>query len=189
MITRNKYKSETKEKKLFVGNVPYNSTQKEFYNCFKNVDGFINAELIVNNNTGISRGFGFVTINTDINVNNLKNTNIVFKERELRFTNYQNKTNTYSYNSDNNYIYVNNIPEGKNRKWLKDCFNKYEPIGKYFIMMNHQTGQYKNCGIIEIINDNMYNKLLATKYIICYDKIKLNISRYKLQIYNNNNMY
>jgi nucleolin len=188
---RKKYscKSETKEKKIFVGNVPYDGTQSEFFDCFKDIDGFINAVLIVNNETGISRGFGFVSMDSDKNIVKMKSKNIFFKNRILRFTNYQTNSNTYNYNHENNYIYVNNIPEGKNREWLKKCFNKYEPIGKYLILTNHQTGEYKPSGVIELIDDTVYNNLLLKKYIITDDKIKLNISRYKIQTYNNNIIY
>ena len=191
MLVRKKYRynTDTKEHKIFVGNVPYDCTQDEFFNCFKNIDGFINAELIFNNHTKLSRGFGFVTIKTELHGNNLKNKIIFCKDRELRFTNYQNNINTYSCNSRNNYIYVNNIPEKKDREWLRNCFSEYEPIGKYMILTNHQTGKLKSCGVIEIINDNKYKNVLSKKYILCNNNIKLNISRYKIQIFNNNNIY
>jgi nucleolin len=186
---KNRYNADTKEHKIFVGNVPYNCTQDEFYKCFKSIDGFINAELIVNNYTKISRGFGFVTIDSQKNANNLKNKIIVFKERELRFTNYQSKTTINSYNSKNNYIYITNIPEKKNREWLRKCFSNYEPIGKYMILTNHQTGISKTCGVIEIINDDNYKQILSKKYIVCNDNFTLNISRYKIQIFNTKTIY
>ena len=179
MLVRNKYKynSERKDHKIFVGNVPYECKQSEFYECFKNVEGFKNAELIVDTNTKISRGFGFVTISSQTCADNLKNKIIIFKDRELRFTNYENNTNN-SCDSKNNYIYVNNIPDGKNREWLFESFKDHAPIGKYTIIMDQKTGNYKNCGVIEILDIDKYKNLLSKKFII-YENTKLNISKYK----------
>ena len=173
MISRNNriHYIEKKEHKLFVGNVPYNCSQYDFFNCFKDHDGFINAELIINSHTKISRGFGFVSIKTKLQARNLKNNSIFLKDRELRFTDYQNNITTNSYDSNNNYIYVSNIPEKKNREWLRNYFTDYEPIGRYMILTNHQTGKAKSCGVIEILKNNKYKELLS-KHYITRDNIK-----------------
>lgn len=186
---KNKQNGTSNEYKIFVGNVPYDCTQEEFYECFKFMDGFKNAELVINHKTNTSRGFGFVTISTKLDADKLKNRIIIFKDRELRFTNYKNNTNVHNYDSKNNYVYVNNIPSGKTRDWLLYCFSAYKPIGKYLILTDHLTGESKTCGVVEIINDEMYRHILSKKYIICDDNIKLNISRYRIQIYNKNNKY
>ena len=69
------------------------------------------------------------------------------------------------------------------------CFSEYEPIGKYMILTNHQTGKSKSCGVIEIINDTKYKNVLAKKYILCNNNIKLIVSRYKIHIFNNKAIY
>lgn len=181
---KNKHTNNSNDYKIFVGNVPYDCVQDEFYECFKNIEGFKNAELIINSKTDISRGFGFITINSQSSADKLRKQIIIFKDRELRFTNYKTNTNIYEYDGKNNYIYVNNIPKGKNRDWLLSCFKDYGEIGKYLILTDSQTGEYKTSGVIEILNDDIYRTILSKKYIICDDDIKLNISRYKIQIYN-----
>lgn len=176
---------EYKPYKIFVGNVPYESTQQEFTNFFKNMNGVINAQLIYSQKTNISRGFGFITFDTYNNAELIKNNkNIIFKGRKLRFTNYKNYKN-YKNNDKNitlnvkNYIYVDNIPNGKDRKWLREFFFEYEPIGKCFIATNYKTGQIKSNGLIEVIENNKYEEILKKKYHIC-DDIVLTTTKYKL---------
>lgn len=178
--------------KLFVGNVPYLCTQEEFEKCFEDVDGFKKAELITiykcKNN--VSRGFGFVTMETPIDADKLKRRDdIVFKGRTLRFTQYKNdiikkliskNINDIHDVAYNNYVYVEGIPRWKNRKWLRTCFSEYEPIGKYFVRMNHNTGEFENTGILEICDDSKYKLLLSKKKHVC-DNITLDVSGYKLK--------
>lgn len=47
-------------KKLFVGNLPYSTTQDELQNMFAEVGTVISAAVITDKMSGRSRGFGFV---------------------------------------------------------------------------------------------------------------------------------
>ncbi len=162
--------------KIFVGNVPYHCTQVDFEKCFENVDGFIKAEVVTIFKTNMSRGFGFVTMRSFYDGEKLKRRNdITFKGRVLRFTSYQQNDNDCE---TNNYIFVNNIPPGKNKIWLRNIFSDYEPIQKCFIMMNHESGEIKNCGIIEVLDDTKYKSIIAKKYHNI-DEIVLETTKYK----------
>jgi hypothetical protein len=75
--------------KVFVGNVPFSYNMKDFKECFENVPGFIKAEIVCKPNCENSRGFGFVTLDSENNMKNLiGKTDIQFKDRILRFTEY-----------------------------------------------------------------------------------------------------
>ena len=76
-------------RKVFVGNVVYDCTQEEFENCFKNIPGYVKGELVIGQNDDYCRGFGFVTLETINDLENLKLRNDIFlKGRQLRFTKY-----------------------------------------------------------------------------------------------------
>jgi RNA recognition motif-containing protein len=79
-----------KEFKVFVGNVPFNCTQEEFQNCFSNVPGYKNADVIRRYNSNFSRGFGFITFNSDSDATALLSShdNIILKDRTLRLSRY-----------------------------------------------------------------------------------------------------
>ena len=108
--------------------------------------------------------------------------NIICKGRYLRFTSFQYENHTPIMVNLNNYVFVDGIPDGKNREWLRNCFASYKPIGKCFICMNHKNGQIKNNGVIEIIDDLKYKSILAKKR---YDinNVTIEISVYRPNLY------
>lgn len=90
------------ENRLFVGNIPFNCTADEFKSFFRDMDGFVDAELIMNNETGQSKGFGFVTfINVSQAIDLMMTGNIIIDNRRLRFSRYSSR--------DNYKIFIGNI--------------------------------------------------------------------------------
>lgn len=49
-------------KTLYVGNLPWSTTEEELKNVFSNYGNVISARIISDKNTGRSRGFGFVEV-------------------------------------------------------------------------------------------------------------------------------
>ena len=154
-----------KLRKIFVGNVPYECTQEIFENTFRNMDGFINAEIVSDKNSGTCRGFGFVTLNTSENARNLlKRTDININGRDLRLTPY---TSTQKYADVNRagYICIDNIPDNRDRRYLRELFAGY-PLGKYYIRTDIYTGESKNNGIVEILSVSKYKELVSAGFIV-----------------------
>ena len=50
--------------KLYVGNLPFNSTQADLQDLFERFGTVVETHLISDRETGRSRGFGFVTMGT-----------------------------------------------------------------------------------------------------------------------------
>jgi RNA recognition motif-containing protein len=50
--------------KLYVGNLPFNSTQTDLQDLFERFGTVVETHLISDRETGRSRGFGFVTMGT-----------------------------------------------------------------------------------------------------------------------------
>ncbi|MCA9389789.1 RNA-binding protein [candidate division WWE3 bacterium] len=50
------------ENKLYVGNLPYSTTQDQLSEVFSQFGEVIEAVIITDRNTGRSKGFGFVTM-------------------------------------------------------------------------------------------------------------------------------
>jgi RNA recognition motif-containing protein len=157
------------EHKLFIGNIPFDCSQDDFKNAFKKRKGYINAELINNSN---SRCFGFVIFKNKENIDELINLNNIFiKDRKLRLTRYNQK------NDSINYIKLKNIPLSIKVQDIKNEFKNYSKIGKCFIEMDRLTGIYKDTGIIEILDSDIYEKLLKMECIYIND-IPIEIERY-----------
>ncbi|MFH1378997.1 MAG: RNA-binding protein [bacterium] len=52
-------------KKLFVGNLPFSTTEEALHAMFKAHGEVVSANLITDKNSGQSRGFGFVEMSSD----------------------------------------------------------------------------------------------------------------------------
>jgi RNA recognition motif-containing protein len=169
------------ECKIFVGNVPYHCSQEEIDACFKDVVGFIKAEIITVYKTNMSRGFGFVTMRSLADADVLKHRDdITLKGRTLRFASYQSESSKQAMEQIYNYVFVDSIPNGKDRAWLKRAFHYYEPIGRCFVAIDPETGESRNNGMIELLDDTKYKSVLNKRYHNI-EGVTLETTRYKLR--------
>lgn len=145
------------EYKLFIGNIPFNCTKYQLKNIFKKYNGFKNIELINDKN----KSFGFVVFDNRHTIEDIiKSNNIFIEDRKLRLTRY-NKTNDTM-----NYIRLKNIPKTITIEDIRNEFENYSKVGKCFIDVDRTTGIYKDSGIVEIIENDIYEKLLNLDVIL-----------------------
>ncbi|MCL2556982.1 MAG: RNA-binding protein [Treponema sp.] len=52
-------------KKLYVGNLAYHTTEDSLRNCFSNFGNVASVRIIIERDTGNSKGFGFVEMSSD----------------------------------------------------------------------------------------------------------------------------
>jgi len=167
--------------KIFVGNVPFDCTNKEFQDIFNNVEGYISGEIITKYNSQNSRGFGFIILNTLENAKKILGRNdIVLKERVLRFTEYDNK------NKIKNKIYYDNENIKNRYLIIKDVINIYredikemfvdQEIGKYFIAVNRKTGDKLDYAIVEYYENTNQIKNILNDGFITYKDNKYRVS-------------
>jgi RNA recognition motif-containing protein len=52
-------------KKLYVGNLSYHTTEDGLRNLFSEFGNVVSAKIIINRDTGASKGFGFVEMGSD----------------------------------------------------------------------------------------------------------------------------
>jgi RNA recognition motif-containing protein len=174
--------------KVFVGNIPFNCTEKKFIETFDKIDGFVKGDIIKDQYFDRCRGFGFVLLDSVENVEKIKKRDDIYIDnRQLRFTDYIN-SKKISYNTTHKYIYIDNIPEDVNREYLKKVFNNYE-IGKYFINTDYETGGQKTTGMVEIKNYDKYIELLTKGFILDCNENKLYLQKWKYKNYKKRNSY
>jgi RNA recognition motif-containing protein len=119
----------TEINKVFVGNVPYQCTREEFVNCFKDMDGFVNADIIRRYRSKLSRGFGFVVFENKDHANNLMNNDtVLLKDRILRFSKYS-FDKSYSSKEDKPYqVFVNNLKLETTEDQLRDILSQFGTV-------------------------------------------------------------
>lgn len=52
-------------KKLYVGNLSYNTSEASLRNLFQNYGGVASAKIISDRDSGMSKGFGFIEMDSD----------------------------------------------------------------------------------------------------------------------------
>jgi len=159
------------ESKVFVGNIPFDATPVEFYNCFKDVKGFISADLIN------SRGFGFVTLQNNYFSNDIiKIDNFFIKNRKLRLSLYdQPKKST----PEKIFIRLMNINDIITRDEIKKEFDNFCKTGICFIDRNRETGEFLSTGIIELFDKDVTNQLLDLGSILMPDGSEIILKPYE----------
>jgi RNA recognition motif-containing protein len=167
--------------KVFVGNVPFLCDNNEFKECFKNIAGFVDAEIVNRHNSEYSRGFGFVTLKTIDDATKLLSRNdIILKDRTLRFTSYNlNDKNKNNQKINKNYLFIKNVPKDIKKDNIVNFFKEYGDVGICFMSSNPKTNGLTNNIIIEIKNDDIYELLLNLKTVQFSDEIFLNINKWR----------
>lgn len=153
--------------KIFVGNVPFQCNREEFVKCFQNFEGFVDGDIIGKSNSDNSRGFGFITFKTPEYANLfLENKyQVQLKSRYLRFTKYVPIERKMLNVNKKNYLFVKNIPSNLKPSDVKNIFEHFGQVGTCFINTNINTGESKGTAVVEIIEHDIFTKLLNMKYI------------------------
>lgn len=170
--------------KVFVGNVPFVCNREEFINCFSNLDGFVDADIILRYGSNLSRGFGFVIFETDQQVNKLLERNdIQIGNRTLRFTKYiDHNTFIDKKQSENiilNKLFIKDLPITITNKILFDDFSIWGNILNIFI--NHNgTGT----AVITFVDNNSVFECLKneTRYNCSNYRKKKNYHKNQQQV-------
>ncbi len=164
--------------KIFVGNVPFDCTNIEFRDCFKNINGYITADLIS------MRGFGFVVLENKMQRDLiLTNNNFFIKNRKLRLSPYDNQTKDSTEKSS--YIKLENISQNISRDDISNEFSNFCRVGKCFIDTNRVTGEKLSTGLVEIFDVEVLHHLLSLGSILMPDKSEIILKPFS----NNQNMH
>lgn len=156
--------------KIFVGNIPFDATPKEFSKCFENTDGFISADLMQ------TRGFGFVTYKNKLFCENIiKNNDSYIRNRRLRLSLYDQPKKTIQ---EKIYIKLEDINEFITREEIKKEFDIFCKSGICFINRNRETGEFLSTGIIELFDKDIAQQLLDLGSIVMSDSSEIFLTQY-----------
>lgn len=147
------------ECKIFVGNVPFDCTHNEFKECFKNVNGYVTADLIN------MRGFGFIVLESKTQRDRVIFDNSFFiKGRKLRLSKYDNQSKKQLEKSA--FIKLEGISPNITREDIYEEFKHFCEIGKCFIDTNRSTGEKLSTGVVEIFDIETHHHLLSLGSIL-----------------------
>jgi RNA recognition motif-containing protein len=167
------------EYKIFVGNIPFNSSNNELINCFYTFKDFITADIIK------GRGFGFVVFSSEserdkvININNF-----YIKNRKLRLNPYDQIDKSANKSL---LIRIENIHTDITRDDIYNEISVFCPVKKCFINTNRLTGEKFSTGILEISDLDIYNKLINLESLLMPNNTYISLKSYNNNSNNSNN--
>lgn len=159
--------------KIFVGNVPFQCTREDFQSCFSNMEGFVTADIIRRFRSKISRGFGFVVFGNQEQANKLLlREDITLKDRTLRFSTYDSKTEEDNTEQSvrqqrqqkpkERYftIFVKGLPNETSSEQLAAMFQQYGEMLSASVY--ERDGRYT--GVVTMKTEEGYNNALNGQY-------------------------
>lgn len=176
---------ESSATKIFVGNVPFQCMMEEFQKCFEGVPGFVSAEIVTRHNSPYSRGFGFVTLRTPEDAQRLlRRTDICFKDRVLRFTEYNFQDKTRPARSQKNYLFIKNVSPEMSREQLKRVVEDSSggSVGACFINTDVRTGESRGNAVVEIKENDIFERVLTERLLHHPDGKIFEVTRWKNKV-------
>jgi RNA recognition motif-containing protein len=161
--------------KVFVGNVPFKCNKEEFVNLFKNLNGYVNADVIKRYQSDITRGFGFVSFDTKENADVLLSMNeMSFSDRTLRFSEYSSRVKE----PRKNLVFVRNVPKTVDVQNLKNTFSNYGEVKGCVLNKHHESGEPSGTCVIEFTEVDSMLKVLNERQVPFEDE---NLDVYKFR--------
>lgn len=174
------------EIKLFVSNVPYNCTYEEFKTFMMTNTNVKSVKLIVNDHTGVNKGFGFVSVVTQEAKNELiASDDVVMNGRKLKFTEYTNQHKFYK-------LHVSNVPDEVNEQQLYDVFSKFGTVDNVKKDMNFVTKKYRGTAVVVYNNYEDFNTVLTMKNVPFSETVVFAVTKRRLgnrQIFNHSQQF
>lgn len=156
--------------RIFVGNVPFDCNADEFTDVFKNIDGFISAELVTRYQSDKTKGFGFVDFENRV-INKIIHGTYELKGRTLRVEEYIDKKLDDEKNDDIDKLFIKDI-NNLTTLQLENYFSTFGIVTKCKVISG-----INKFAIIHIKGNNAMAKFLTDMHDI--DGVKIHISPYK----------
>lgn len=108
---RGKQQEDLKKRKIFVNGLPTNLSEEKFKEFFAQYFPIRSAFLIKDNETGVSRGYGFVEFKSGCNITELCKTRITIEQHDLEISPYK-----YKYESESEEHEQQSPPESSEER-------------------------------------------------------------------------
>lgn len=175
-------------KKVFVGNVPFQCTEEQFKDCFKDQEGYVDSKIIKRVGSNLSRGFGYIEFSTEDQANHfIENCgNIQLKERDLRFSIFHHKNiiSKDNFNTDlkmSHYkIFVDDLSEDTSKEDIQDAFSEFKDIVSCFVNTSKKTDSSKKTGVVIFSSLESCKKALEDPPLLTSSGEQLTVKPFKL---------
>ena len=161
--------------KVFVGNVPFKCTKEEFVESFKNLTGFVDADVSKRYKSEDTRGFGFVSFSSkDAADKLLAMEEMNFNDRVLRFSEYSSRVKE----PRKNLVFVRNVPTTVDVENLKSTFSSYGEVKDCVLNTNKLSGEPSGTCVVEFTETDSMLKVLNDRTVSFGDE-DLNVYKFR----------
>lgn len=154
-------------RKVFVGSLPYSSTEDVLKNYFKKFGELVDCVIMKESKTNKSRGFGFVTYTKSSMVDEMMKARphrIDGRELETKRATPREDAGKPGAEASTKKLFVGAIKEGLNEEHLKEYFGKYGKIEDCVIMKDKDSNKSRGFGFITFDDYDPVDKIVC-KYI------------------------
>lgn len=156
--------------KIFVSNIPYDCNKEEFNKLFVDVKGFVSSDLVMKPNIPFSRGFGYITVDSQNAYDSVMKSIIKIKERTLKFSPFDPVKKIYS-------AHVKFIPQDFSEQMLTNVLSKYGQVIRCHFDMNYNTKTPKGTAVVDFNDVVTFKKILMEKNIKIDDTRTIEITK------------
>lgn len=158
--------------KMFVGGLSWETTQESLQQYFGRFGELTDCVVMKNNETGRSRGFGFITF-ADCN-----NVDVVLKTGPHKLdgrsidpkacnprTMQKNKSNGLKVNSSNNKIFLGGLPSDLTETDLRNFFSNFGRVADVMIMFDQEKKKSRGFGFLSFEAEESVDKAVQEHFI------------------------
>tara|TARA_B100001758_G_C18188399_1_gene493265 strand:+ start:112 stop:768 length:657 start_codon:yes stop_codon:yes gene_type:complete len=148
--------------KVFVGNVPFKCEKEHFVDLFKNLDGYVDSDVIRRYKSDVTRGFGFVSFDSVESAKVLLDIEEMnFGDRVLRFSEYSSRVKE----PRKNLVFVRNLPKTVNVENLKSTFSTFGEVKDCILNKNRESGEPSGTCVVEFTEVDSMLKVLNERKV------------------------
>lgn len=166
---------------LFVGGLSFNITEDDLKNYFSRFCSVIKVVLLRDRSTGLTKGYGFVTLEDGEKVKQVTHqTNIICGRRvECQIASKKSDKQRVDEERRMRKVYVSRIPASMSNQELYNIFVRFGEIHNCYIIQNIESSSNKPYGYVEFRRLEDAQELLRSKTHINYGSSKLTLQQFK----------
>lgn len=160
--------------RLFVGNLPFSVDSKSLADVFQEVGVVDLVEVIYDRETGRSRGFAFVTMNSvedaERAIGQLDGSEVAGRSIKVNFPAPKSSTErprrdferrAPSSRDNPNKLYIGNLSWGMDDESLQELFSEFGRVTDAKVVMDRETGRSRGFGFVTLSNANEVNEAVS----------------------------
>ena len=163
--------------KVFVGNVPFDCRDEDFKKVFKDMDGFVNAELIHRKKLALTRGFGFVAFSGKEKADQLiAQEAMKIGTRELRFSAYDSDRKPRprpQKEADRGKLYVRNLPREATVLDFSSYFSKFGTLINCYLITDSEARIHRGAGVLCYSTDEVATSVMEQVHFMKSNRLQI----------------